>query len=53
MLNLLFYMAILKKIIESPPGMTDAKENDVLALNECIYSLVKAARQYHKKAEGC
>ncbi len=30
--------------------MTDAEEDDVLALNKCLYSLVKAARQYYKKA---
>ncbi len=36
--------------MECPPGMTDAEEDDVLALIECIYGLVNAARQYHKKA---
>ncbi len=28
------------------PGMTDAGENDVLALNKLIYGLVQAARQH-------
>ncbi len=36
--------------MECPPGMTDVKQNEVLALNKCIYGLVQAARQYHKKA---
>ncbi len=31
--------------MECPPGMTDAEEDDVLALNKCIYGLVQAARQ--------
>ncbi len=35
--------------MKCPPGMTVA-ENDVLALNKCIYVLVQAARLYHKKA---
>ncbi len=44
-------MEILKKILmKCPPGITDAEEDDVLALNKCIYGLVQAARQYHKKA---
>ncbi len=30
--------------------MTDAEEDDVLALNKSIYDLVQAARQYHKTA---
>ncbi len=30
--------------------MADAEEDDILALNKCIYGLVQAARQYHKKA---
>ncbi len=30
--------------------MTDAEEDDVLALNKCIYGLVQVVRQYHKKA---
>ncbi len=29
--------------------MTDAEDDDFLILNECIYGLVQAARQYHKK----
>ncbi len=29
--------------------MTDAVDDDVLALNKCIYDLVQAARQYHKR----
>ncbi len=36
--------------MESPPGMTDVDEDEVLALNKCIYGLVQAARQFHKKA---
>ncbi len=36
--------------MECLPGMTDAKVDDVLALNKCIYGLVQASRQYYKKA---
>ena len=36
--------------MECSPGMTDAKDYDILELNQCIYGLVHAARQYHKKA---
>ena len=35
--------------MECPPGMTDAKDNDILALNQCICGLVQAATQSHKK----
>ena len=27
--------------MECPPGMTDAKNDDILALNQCIYGLVQ------------
>ncbi len=37
-------------LMECPPGMTDVEEDEVLALNNCIYGLIQAARQYHKKA---
>ncbi len=33
-----------------PLGMTDAEEDDVLALNKCNYGLGQVATQYHKKA---
>ncbi len=36
--------------MECPPGLTDAEKDDVLAFNKCIYGLVQAARQHHKKA---
>ena len=36
--------------MECPPEMTDAKVDEILALNQCIYGLVQAGRQYHKKA---
>ncbi len=36
--------------MECPLGMTNAEEDDALELNKCIYGLVQAARQYHKKA---
>ncbi len=36
--------------MEYPPGIADAEEDDVLALNKFIYGLVQAARKYHKKA---
>ena len=35
--------------MECPPGMKDVTSEDVLALQKCIYGLVQAARQYHKK----
>ncbi|KAL7463835.1 hypothetical protein ACHAXS_004242 [Conticribra weissflogii] len=35
--------------MECPPGMTDDEEDDVLALNECIFGPLQVARQYHKK----
>ncbi len=36
--------------MECPPRMTDVEEDEVLALNKCIYGLVQATRQYHKNA---
>ncbi|KAL7530325.1 hypothetical protein ACHAWF_005014 [Thalassiosira exigua] len=35
--------------MECPPGMRNVTPEDVLALLKCIYGLVQAARQYHKK----
>ena len=35
--------------MECPPGMKNVTSEDVLALQKCIYGLVQAARQYHKK----
>jgi len=35
--------------MESPPGMPGTTNDDALLLNKCIYGLVQAARQYHKK----
>ena len=35
--------------MERPPGMLGFGPDDILALNICIYGLVKAAMQYHKK----
>ena len=36
--------------IECTQGMTNANEDDCIALNKCIYGLVQAARPYYKKA---
>ena len=44
------YESLEEEIFMECPGMTDAKDDDILALNEFIYGLVQAARQYHKKA---
>ena len=35
--------------MECPLGMPDVTNENVLALLKCIYGLVQAARQYHKK----
>ena len=35
--------------MECPQGMKNVTKDDVLALLKCIYGLVQAARQYHKK----
>ena len=35
--------------MECPPGMTGITSDQVLLLLKCIYGLVQAARQYHKK----
>ena len=35
--------------MECPAGMIGVTKDDVLSLNKCIYGLVQAARQYHKK----
>ena len=36
--------------MECPEGLAGASKEDVLLLQKCIYGLVQAARQYHKKA---
>ena len=36
-------------LMDRPPGMFDAKPDESLLLGHCIYGLVQAARQYHKK----
>ena len=36
--------------MECPEGMVGVTNEDVLLLNKCIYGLVQASRQYHKKA---
>ena len=36
--------------MECPEGMIGVTNQDVLLLKKCIYGLVQAARQYHKKA---
>ena len=36
--------------MECPKGMVGVTEKDVLLLQKCMYGLVQAARQYHKKA---
>ena len=35
--------------MECPPGMKNTGPNDILALQACIYGLVQASRQFHKK----
>ena len=36
--------------MDCPKGLQEAKTTDTLVLKKCIYGLVQAARQYHKKA---
>ena len=35
--------------IESPPGIKGIEKDGCIILVECFYSLVQAARKYHKK----
>ena len=35
--------------MECPKGMSDVKKDDCIILNKCIYGLVQAVCQYHKK----
>ncbi len=35
--------------MECPSGMKNVTKDDILMLIMCIYGLVQAARQYHKK----
>ena len=35
--------------MECPPGMKDVKSENILALQKCIYGLVQATMQCHKK----
>ena len=35
--------------MECPPGMQGVSQDKILALLQCIYGLVQAARMYHKK----
>ncbi len=37
--------------MKCPPGTIDVEEDKVLTLKKCIYGVVQAARQYHKKAD--
>ena len=36
--------------VECPQGMIDMGKDDCIILNKCIYSLIQAEWQYHKKA---
>ena len=36
--------------MERPQGMTNVKNDNCIILNNCIYGLVQAGRQYYKKA---